>query len=58
MRAENETLKATLKMQLAYVRHWQEDARYNLKPTMDSLKDAEEAILSALSRTRSLEAAE
>lgn len=58
MRAENETLRAALRMQLAWVRHWREDARCGLRPTMDSLLDAEEAINSALSRTRSLEAAE
>lgn len=58
MRAENETLKATLRMQLAWLRHWKEDARCGLRPTMDSLCDAEDAINEALQRTRSLEAAE
>lgn len=55
MRAENETLKAALRMQIAWIRHWRDDLRHNLRPTLDSLADAEEAILSALSRTRSLE---
>lgn len=55
MRAENETLKAALRMQIAWIRHWRDDLRHNLRPTLDSLADAEEAINSALSRTRSLE---
>lgn len=58
MSAQNETLKAALRMQLAWLRHWKEDARYGLRPTMDSLADAEDAINEALNRTRPLEAAE
>lgn len=54
--AENERLRNTLKMQRAWLQHWRDDLRYStLRPTLDSLADAEEAILSALSRTRSLE---
>lgn len=58
MRAENETLRATLRMQLAWIRHWRDDLRHNLRPTLDSLADAEDAIVEALKRTRTLEAAE
>lgn len=55
---ETEHLKNTLRMQIAWIKHWKEDARFGLRPTLESLADAEEAITEALSRTRSLEAAE
>lgn len=55
MKSENEILRNTLRFQLAWIRHWRDDLRHNLRPTLDSLADAEESINSALSRTRSLE---
>ena len=45
---ENERLRAALRQQAAWVRHWQEDIACGLTPTFASLADAAEQIGSAL----------
>lgn len=57
---EVETLRSALRMQLAWLKHWQDDVKFNLHPTMDSLADAEDAINEALrfKAEKQLEAAE
>ncbi|OMQ44722.1 hypothetical protein [Ensifer sp. 1H6] len=45
---ENERLRAALRQQAAWVRHWQEDFACGLAPTFSSLADAAEQISAAL----------
>lgn len=45
---ENERLRAALRQQAAWVRHWQEDVASGLAPTYASLADAAEQISAAL----------
>ena len=45
---ENERLRAALRQQAAWVRHWQDDVASGLAPTRASLMDAADQINEAL----------
>jgi len=45
-------LQNALRMQKAWIKHWEEDARLGLIPTRDSLADAADEIDAALKETR------
>lgn len=45
-------LRSALRMQKAWLDHWKDDVRHNLRPTLDSLHDATDQIDEALRETR------
>lgn len=48
--SEIKRLRSVLRMQQAWIRHWRDDLRHNLPPTLDSLADAEDAINEAINQ--------
>lgn len=45
---ESDKLRAALIQQRAYIRHWMDDVRGNLKPLIESMENAERLINEAL----------